>query len=366
MNDELFLEFLATNPTAQTAAPNPLSPLFCYEALPDSSPLPPANPPSPAPTEPYSRPNSPAPHPAPPAAAPSRAGGCKHWCFTVNNPTDDEFNHLGSICDPQEPGNVRYLVMGREHPEAGTPHLQGYLELLTRKRLQWLKDNVSDRAHWEGRHGTREAARDYCCKDGEWLEVGEWHEEERGRRRDVETMVEQASQGTSFFDACADEPTTALFPYAYTKLLEGRARGETPPWRDVITVVKIGPTGCGKTRDAYSCWPDLFLQDCSAGSVIWWDGYEGQRRLVLDDFDGCIPFRFLLRLLDGYPIRLPVKGGFTYGVWTEVVVTTNVPVTRWYPKEADITPLWRRIHHIEQYNSCGVGYVEQYHAQYVV
>ena len=295
---------------------------------------------------------SPSPPPLPPAAAgpAGRSGSAKHWCFTLNHYSDDEFVHLGSLCDPDAPGPVRYLVLGREIGEGGTPHLQGYLELSRKQRLTWLKSNVSDRAHWEMRHGPREAARDYCMKDEDWYETGVWVEEERGRRRDVEIMVEQASQGTTFYDAALDEPSTAQFPHAYTKLLEGRALSLIQPYRSVEVVVKIGPTGCGKTRAAYADhWPDMFAQDCSVGGEIWWDGYNGQDCLLLDDFEGVLPYRYLLRILDVYPIRIKVKGAHTYGSWSKVLITTNVPVEAWYPRRADVSHLLRRIARVERY-----------------
>ena len=300
----------------------------------------------------------PAASPAPSEAA--TRSGARHWCFTLNHPTDDEYNYLCCLPDTNETGHCNYIVVGREVGEAGTPHLQGYLELDCQQLLGWLKSHISQRAHWEKRRGGRDAAREYCMKDGEWYEAGRWREEERGRRRDVEAMVEQASQGTSFYDAAQEECTTALFPQAYSKLLEGHALANTPQWRVVTTIVKIGPTGCGKTRSAYDNWPHCFLQDCSTGSEIWWDGYTGQQRLILDDFEGCIPFRYLLRLLDGYPIRLKVKGAFTYGTWSEVIITTNVPIISWYRRRNDIAPLMRRIDHIERYT----GEPGVYHVEY--
>ncbi|GAH09699.1 unnamed protein product, partial [marine sediment metagenome] len=131
---------------------------------------------------------------SPAAAAPGLPAAvsrrCRHWCWTLNNPTPDECAHIGCLCVESPPGYCRYLVMGHEVGEAGTPHLQGYLELVKQVRMTWLQEHVNDRAHYEGRRASREAARDYCKKDGEWLEFGEWKEEERGRRRDVEIMVE--------------------------------------------------------------------------------------------------------------------------------------------------------------------------------
>ena len=287
--------------------------------------------------------------------ASARGSYAKHWCFTLNHHTDDDFLHLACLVDPDAPGDCRYLVMGREVGEGGTPHLQGYLELNAKKRLTWLRTHVNQRAHFEVRRGQREEARDYCMKDGDWLEVGEWKEEERGRRRDIEIMVEQASEGVTFYQASLAHPTTAQFAHSYAKLLEGRALEQTPGWRNVEVIVKIGPTGCGKTRAVFDRhWPDLFVHDCSIGREMWWDGYNGHTAMLLDDFDGkSIPFRYLLRLLDGYPIRLAVKGAHTYGVWTTVYITSNVPVLDWYRREDDISPLMRRISRVERFDGRG-------------
>jgi len=295
-------------------------------------------------------------------AAPLQAGGAssgsrgaRHWCFTLNHFTDDEFVHFACLCDETEAGHMRYLVMGREIGEGGTPHLQGYLELKKQERLTWLREHVNGRAHYEMRRGSRDEARDYCMKDGDWLETGEWKEEERGRRSDIERMVEQASQGMTFYDACVDEPTSAQFPHAYSKLLEGRALQATEAWRDVEVEVQVGGTGVGKTRSVYDrFWPNLFVQDCSAGGEVWWDGYSGQKTLLLDDFDGHgISFRYLLRLTDGYPVRIKVKGAHTYGAWTMVCVTSNLPVMSWYPRERDMSPLFRRITELRRFDNRG-------------
>ena len=31
----------------------------------------------------------------------------------------------------------------------------------------------------------------------------------------------------------------------------------------------------------------------------------------------------MLNLLDGYRLRLPIKGGFTYAAWTKIFITSN-------------------------------------------
>lgn len=83
----------------------------------------------------------------------------KHWCFTLNNYTVEEENYLRD-----EGANVEYLIFGKEIGDNGTPHLQGYVVFINRKRMtavkKWLK-----RAHWEIKRGSPLEASNYCRKE---------------------------------------------------------------------------------------------------------------------------------------------------------------------------------------------------------
>ena len=101
----------------------------------------------------------------------------KRWVFTLNNPTDDEQHHLytlgESISADGDQSACTYLIFGDEVGEGGTPHLQGYLCLRSKKRLSYLKEVVSERAHFEVARGTHAQAAAYCRKDGSPHEFGE-------------------------------------------------------------------------------------------------------------------------------------------------------------------------------------------------
>lgn len=107
----------------------------------------------------------------------------KRWCFTLNNPTEDEEQELAN-----KAGEVKYLIFGRERGENGTPHLQGFVIFNSNQRLRAVRVFIR-RAHWELARGTNQEAADYCKKDGEFDEFGELPVDRSGRRTDLEEII---------------------------------------------------------------------------------------------------------------------------------------------------------------------------------
>ncbi|AXH73548.1 MAG: putative viral replication protein [Doliovirus lythtis] len=109
-------------------------------------------------------------------------GQAKRWVFTLHNYTDDEEQALGDFaeefCD--------YCVAGKEETEEGTPHLQGFFILKTKRTLRFIKSQLGDRLHLEISRGTPTQAADYCKKDGDFEEWGEITSQ--GRRSDWEAF----------------------------------------------------------------------------------------------------------------------------------------------------------------------------------
>lgn len=109
-----------------------------------------------------------------------------------------------------------------------------------------------------------------------------------------------------------------------------------------------GPPGTGKTH--------YILENTEISDVFWFspqpnatffDGYEDHADLVLDDFIGShIQRNMLLRLLDKYPYRLPVKGGTRIARYTRVFLTSNHWITDWYKDQCNLYAIQRRIHRV--------------------
>lgn len=69
--------------------------------------------------------------------------------------------------------------------------------------------------------------------------------------------------------------------------------------------------------------------NCANGS-IWFDGYQGEDIVLIDDFYGWLPWTFLLKLLDRYPLRVQTKFGVVPFRSKIVYITSNVHPDKWY------------------------------------
>lgn len=272
-------------------------------------------------------------------------------CFTINNYTDQD------ILDLNGNKHLTYLVYGREVGENGTPHLQGYCETVNRAEITWWKRKVHATAHFEPRRGTLEQAVTYCKKDGNVHEQGEAKPDRgtgKGKRNDLElvkkiimtehgSMIDIINQCTSY-----QALRGAEIMLKYRPLQRG--------YKPRIVHWYYGPTGLGKTRAAY--------EEATAGEGGLWisgrrpgefmDGYVGQKNIIFDDFrPRQIPFEWLLRLLDGYPMYVEVKGGSLEWDADEIWITTTKSPVDLYTYEGktneNIGQLERRIYHIRTY-----------------
>ena len=79
----------------------------------------------------------------------------KRWCYTINNPTEEP-----SV--PEE--EFSYHVYGEETGDSGTLHYQGFIIFKTPKRLNQIRNLISDRGHYEVAKGKNKQAADYCKK----------------------------------------------------------------------------------------------------------------------------------------------------------------------------------------------------------
>jgi len=277
----------------------------------------------------------------------SKQESSRAWCVTLNNYGPDEYIHFAGKVGRE----TVYSVLGREVGTEGTPHVQGYLCFQRAKNLEWLKKNLSDRAHWEIARGTLEQNQKYCMKDGDYLESGSPPVKEQGKRTDIELAVASLAATNGDVQAMAMAHPEAYLKYAgnFEKLsqrFQKKVRSTTDSYIADRKVVWIyGPTGVGKTRyvhDDAKAFGDLWI---SGRDLRWWQSYDMEPCVLFDDFRGDFcKYHELLRILDRYHCIVENKGGSVSLQNVKVIYITSCFHPRHvYDTREDIEQLIRRI-----------------------
>lgn len=264
-------------------------------------------------------------------------------CWTLFNYTDDDLEKVREYAKDQ----CEYLIFGKEVcPTTQRPHLQGYLywsnpRSYPNKKFRDLL-NLSSRGRDMIAKGTPEQNRVYCSKEGDFWECGECPAQ--GQRTDWAAAIQQLRTDdiVSVIDA---QPQLAPCIRALERY---KSLTLKPLKRDVEVIVLIGKTGTGKSSWAYEHYPDLYAKPDGP----WFDGYSGQKTILLDDYYGSVSYPVLLKMCDRYPFNAPVKGGYVWAQWDKVIITSNASVESWYAAVPDISAFKRRITYIaEDYNN---------------
>lgn len=261
--------------------------------------------------------------------------------MTLNNYNDDEY------LDLRRYKSFKAGIIGREVGKDGTPHLQCAFLMKGGVRFSTLKRKFP-RAHIEKMAGTPEQAFEYCRKDGNFEEWGDLPKP--GKRNDLRNACAAIQEGKTLGELAADPELASTYVRNYRGL---RALANEMAMKQSLREKKVvwlyGATGTGKTRfaaDIAKIYGDYWM---SSGSLQWFDGYSNNRVAILDDLrtDHC-KFSFLLRLLDRYELRVPVKGDFVR--WNPEFIFITAPYSpkdMWnLRREGDINQLERRCSNI--------------------
>lgn len=228
----------------------------------------------------------------------------------------------------------KYIVCQLERcPETQRLHWQGYVQLdrqRTRNKLQSYFAGL----HCERRKGTVDDAITYCTKT-ETRVHGPYRDGDvpsPGKRSDLDEIKKLIDDGAGELEL-ADAHFAAYCRYyrAFGRYSGLRAR---PRDEKTQSFVYWGKPGTGKTRTVYDTYGNGRVYDFPRpnGGAFWFDGMvPGQHDvLLLDDFYGWLPLHLLLKLMDRYPLKVPIKGGMIEFNCKFVYITSNKHYDEWY------------------------------------
>ncbi len=259
------------------------------------------------------------------------------------------------------PDRMEYLVFQEEISDSGLYHFQGYCEFKDQMRMSTAKGLLGGvTVHLERRRGSQQQAIAYCKKSDTRVAHTDPYEygepRSQGKRMDLEGFKGAVMGGAKMRELLDDHwGVIARYPKFYQTLtLMNRPRRT----RDLFVTLLYGETGTGKTRwveETHGQTDDFYVGALNNGTM-WFDYYDGQSVVLLDDFSGAsshFPLCALLRLLDRYPILVPTKGGHTWWMPDEVFVTTNLLPRNWYKWEnrgEQYKALARRFHKVLEHH----------------
>lgn len=142
-----------------------------------------------------------------------------------------------------------------------------------------------------------------------------------------------------------------VFIRCYSNLRRIQLDHQRPQDRGTVKIrLFLGPSGTGKSFSAFGAFGTEAYYS-KIPTTKWWDGYQGEKNIIIDEFRGQVSISLVLRWLDpaGYPLTLEVKGGGCVAHFTNVIITSNLHPLEWYP-ELDLpskNALLRRIEIVE-------------------
>lgn len=115
------------------------------------------------------------------------------------------------------------------------------------------------------------------------------------------------------------------------------------PRPNISVKVFYGVSGSGKTFGAVQQLGDEYYDKLP--TTKFWDGYKGEKKVLIDEFRGEIGISHLLKWCDKYKCCVETKGaGYPLNA-EEIIITSNLHPKDWWPNldETTLAAFLRRV-----------------------
>lgn len=256
------------------------------------------------------------------------------WCGTWPNYTEDGLKELMTSLQK----STKYYIIGREIcPKTSTPHLQMYLEFLTRKRLSELK-KLNSAIHWEKTLKPRLANVRYCKKEGKYIEFEPELRSTTTSKSFASRLTEIATSEPSKFSqhlpALHHIASTELWTRWYEQFLLGR-------YLKPAIIYITGRSGSGKTWMCYSIAGELYhpedisVIECS-NSFLNAQNIRAKCWIFPEFRASTLEATVFLQMTDIYPFVANIKGTYALVRPECVIIASIKPLSELYKEEINL------------------------------
>ncbi len=284
----------------------------------------------------------------------------RHYAFTVwpkhllNHPTLEDW----FVFAETKTAGITYLVMQHEHgTKEGGHHVQGFVTAATKKRPSTLGNHfqLKPEAFQKMKaKSTPQKNRAYCTDDSKRLpgtlffEYGSVPGEQPSKLEALCDIVKEHGLKR----AIDSDPATYVRHCNGLASLDNHYKRQKIRSMDMHVVVICGPSGAGKSywaKHLYDPGNTYTLPAVPRSGQAWFDHYDSQRTLLIDEFSGRIEYELFKNMLDPYEMLCPIKGDHNVALWDTVLITTNFHPCTWYGNDVDpwgtetVSPVERRI-----------------------
>lgn len=282
----------------------------------------------------------------PPAVLPDKSR-VRGWLFTWNNYTDQVIEHLRS-----QALLVTYIIWGKEvSPTTGTPHLQGFVYYSSKKSFQQVQ-KVFNKC-WIGPVSVDNGCAKYSTKDGDYEE----HGTRPLTRRERTTEGGEATKrkyDDAFADAAAGnfDAIPSDLKWKHYNTMKNIFKDNQPNPADLLKHDNYWLYGMKNTGKSFKARQmarefgnNVFY--IKAADDDWWDGYQGEDTVIIDDFDKYhVKMGYHLKIwADKYYFSAPIKGTKIKLRPKRIIVTSNYRIEDIWDDFNTIEPLKKRFPH---------------------